>query len=57
MPPPSAAAMMVLLALRLQIRTLVPDITQGDVYATLAFAMISLIILTGLLAMLQRPSA
>jgi hypothetical protein len=49
--------MMVLLALRLQIRTLVPDITQGDVYATLAFAMISLIILTGLLAMLQRPSA
>lgn len=38
-------AMTVLLALKLQTRTLVRNITQADVYATLTFAVITLIIL------------
>ena len=38
-------AMTVLLALKLQARTLVRNITQADVYATLTFAVIALVIL------------
>ena len=38
-------AMTVLLALKLQTRILVRNLTQADVYATLTFAVITLIIL------------